>query len=445
MPKVYIARPEHIDLAIPAVPQKLNQIMDNYLQAWEFAGAVGNFFDVSGKITSEYPVRTNAWGHLIRNGLKIQGPSGEARPSFYITGGVPYVSFSPPDYSTIAVEAGPQLVRRGKPTDLPYEVSLGNLKDIQYTAKRERCGIGFRPDGLVVYIVMPEGATIADLQTLMLEHDCWEAIAGDGGGSVSWAEKGQDGKARFYGGNRLLPGAFVMRELVSGPTEPIHRPATSGPAPWSGVLTDNLPTLRKGAKGAYAMLVQRLMAAAGIDPGPIDGDFGPKTERAVMEYQKRYKLKVDGVVGRNTWGQLARPVPISQTAGRGHKITPNFSLGEFVCKGGKQSCGGCGQVILLYLPDLCGALEMVREAIGNKPITVNSGFRCPAHNRYVGGAPASQHLVGKAADIVAAPGYAALAKAGDTALGNRGAVLQYPKKNFVHVDIRLQKTRAVME
>ena len=34
-----------------------------------------------------------------------------------------------------------------------------------------------------------------------------------------------------------------------------------------------------------------------------------------------------------------------------------------------------------------------------KPITVNSGYRCPALNKAVGGAATSQHMNGQAADI----------------------------------------------
>lgn len=43
-------------------------------------------------------------------------------------------------------------------------------------------------------------------------------------------------------------------------------------------------------------------------------------------------------------------------------------------------------------------LDPLREAWG-KPITVTSGYRCPALNRAVGGAATSQHLKGEAADI----------------------------------------------
>ncbi len=45
-------------------------------------------------------------------------------------------------------------------------------------------------------------------------------------------------------------------------------------------------------------------------------------------------------------------------------------------------------------------LDPLREAWG-KPIHVNSGYRCQALNTAVGGVPASQHMLGEAADITA--------------------------------------------
>ena len=43
-------------------------------------------------------------------------------------------------------------------------------------------------------------------------------------------------------------------------------------------------------------------------------------------------------------------------------------------------------------------LDPLREAWG-KPIKVNSGYRCRVLNKAVGGVPASQHMLGQAADI----------------------------------------------
>lgn len=50
--------------------------------------------------------------------------------------------------------------------------------------------------------------------------------------------------------------------------------------------------------------VQTALQKAGLDPGPIDGQFGPKTLRAVMQFQKNQGLSPDGIVGTKTWNKL---------------------------------------------------------------------------------------------------------------------------------------------
>ena len=55
--------------------------------------------------------------------------------------------------------------------------------------------------------------------------------------------------------------------------------------------------------------------------------------------------------------------------------------------------------IVERLKVLCEGLEKVRHALGDRPITISSGYRCPALNRAVGGAVASAHMQGYAADI----------------------------------------------
>lgn len=47
-------------------------------------------------------------------------------------------------------------------------------------------------------------------------------------------------------------------------------------------------------------------------------------------------------------------------------------------------------------------LDPLREAYG-KPIVVNSGYRCPALNKAVGGSKTSDHMKGCAADIHGTP------------------------------------------
>lgn len=58
--------------------------------------------------------------------------------------------------------------------------------------------------------------------------------------------------------------------------------------------------LKKGMKGDDVKRLQEELKALGYDPGPIDGDFGDKTEKAVRKFQEEKGLTVDGVVGKNT-------------------------------------------------------------------------------------------------------------------------------------------------
>lgn len=109
------------------------------------------------------------------------------------------------------------------------------------------------------------------------------------------------------------------------------------------------------------------------------------------------------------------------------QLTENFNLKEFQC-----SC--CGTVKID--PELVRRLQAMRDELG-VPIIVNSGYRCPAHNKAVGGAKDSQHLVGKAADITARdlPRLMLLA---EKYFHDQGLGLY---KNYVHVDVRGTRVR----
>jgi peptidoglycan hydrolase-like protein with peptidoglycan-binding domain len=46
--------------------------------------------------------------------------------------------------------------------------------------------------------------------------------------------------------------------------------------------------------------IQRALNSSGIDSGPVDGIYGPKTMAAVAAFQQRKGLVVDGEVGAIT-------------------------------------------------------------------------------------------------------------------------------------------------
>lgn len=52
-------------------------------------------------------------------------------------------------------------------------------------------------------------------------------------------------------------------------------------------------------------LIQEVLAAAGVEPGKIDGKMGPQTLEAVKEFQKKNNLKVDGKIGYRTLEKMS--------------------------------------------------------------------------------------------------------------------------------------------
>ncbi|MBI3319144.1 MAG: peptidoglycan-binding protein [Candidatus Omnitrophica bacterium] len=60
--------------------------------------------------------------------------------------------------------------------------------------------------------------------------------------------------------------------------------------------------------------IQQALKAAGFYQGPVDGKLGPQTREAIRSFQQVHGLKMDGVVGRQTWEKLS-PYLNSQSAG----------------------------------------------------------------------------------------------------------------------------------
>jgi len=85
------------------------------------------------------------------------------------------------------------------------------------------------------------------------------------------------------------------------------QPATTQPAAGNTQTTAPAQSgpLRRGSKGPA---VRKLQLDLGVQPA--DGDFGPATEAAVKDFQQRYQLKADGVVGPETAQQIERSVSI---------------------------------------------------------------------------------------------------------------------------------------
>ena len=65
-----------------------------------------------------------------------------------------------------------------------------------------------------------------------------------------------------------------------------------------------METLQLGSKGPNVMLLQSTLKKLGFFTSDVDGEFGPLTQTAVINFQKSNFLEPDGIVGINTWNTL---------------------------------------------------------------------------------------------------------------------------------------------
>lgn len=112
-------------------------------------------------------------------------------------------------------------------------------------------------------------------------------------------------------------------------------------------------------------------------------------------------------------------------------LSKHFDRSEFKCK-----CGDCNYDTVDA--ELIELLEKVRINF-REAVIITSGNRCPDYNRLVGGSKNSQHLYGRAADIVVANTTTlAVRNYLDAVLAGAGGLGYYPDSKFIHVDTRTE-------
>lgn len=114
-----------------------------------------------------------------------------------------------------------------------------------------------------------------------------------------------------------------------------------------------------------------------------------------------------------------------------------FKLQEFNCNDGTK----VPEEYYANVQELMENLDVLREHLGH-PITINSGYRSPDHNKSVGGAKKSQHLTASAADIrlnvttsIVQKAIKQLMEDGEMRKGGLGIY-----SNFTHYDIGKERT-----
>ena len=96
-------------------------------------------------------------------------------------------------------------------------------------------------------------------------------------------------------------------------------------------------------------------------------------------------------------GVTALALAMRRSSADPQQLTPHFHLREFASRGQLPT----DTQTISRLRTLAENLEVLRRELG-RPIVVISGWRSQNHNEAIDGATQSQHLFGRAADIVVA-------------------------------------------
>lgn len=106
------------------------------------------------------------------------------------------------------------------------------------------------------------------------------------------------------------------------------------------------------------------------------------------------------------------------------QLSRNFKLSEFVCNDGSNEVKVDGELV--------ERLQQLRNNLG-KPIYITSAYRNESYNKKVGGVSNSQHLLGKAVDII-------VKDMATHELGRQAKIVGFKGvgiyKDFVHIDVR---------
>lgn len=156
-------------------------------------------------------------------------------------------------------------------------------------------------------------------------------------------------------------------------------------------MGDSNSVLKLGSNGFEVRKLQSKLSSIGYSL-TVDGDFGNRTKSAVIQFQRDSGLSADGVVGDKTWKALDDIKIYSKLTDGNKSLSPNFKVKEFACQDGSDT-------IVLHTDFVVDKLQKIRSHFG-KPITINSAYRNPTHNKKVGGASSSYHVKGRAFDIV---------------------------------------------
>lgn len=135
-------------------------------------------------------------------------------------------------------------------------------------------------------------------------------VTGVKDGVITVVEGNKGSPAQVGYRNIALNGRYIRGFGVPDFKNKATESTPTAPAPKVTPIKTSLPELKRGSSGAYVEAMQNALLYLGYTSlGSADGDFGAKTEKAVINFQKAKNLVPDGICGPVTWSYLLKALP----------------------------------------------------------------------------------------------------------------------------------------
>lgn len=99
--------------------------------------------------------------------------------------------------------------------------------------------------------------------------------------------------------------ATTSTAVATEPIAPVAMAGSAATTAMTDVATAAIDQVAGTIEKPNNQQIQQALKNAGLYAGSVDGSLGPKTKKAIAEFQSQNGLNADGKVGPKTWAKLA--------------------------------------------------------------------------------------------------------------------------------------------
>ena len=160
-----------------------------------------------------------------------------------------------------------------------------------------------------------DGAVVAELQDV-LRVSTESAVPGTvDAGSTAPSETGESSAIPAPQMETPTPPAeepYTAQPNMPAVTEiPAPIPTSAPESPAAGMVETPTPDAEPIQGDRLIFLTQKRLKEIGYDPGPVDGQVGPRTTTAIQDFQQRAGLSVDGQPSEDLLEHLSQAAPVA--------------------------------------------------------------------------------------------------------------------------------------